>query len=75
MIPCARVAWTLGLVIVTAGCYEHTFTIGQGAPTSSVVYEEWHNHWLSGLIGERETFPWSLCTPPATRPSTTSTRF
>ena len=43
----------MGLLVVFAGCYEHTFTVGQGAPTGPVVYSEWHNSWLGGLIGER----------------------
>jgi len=41
------------LTIATTGCYEHTFAVGQGAPVGPVVYDEWHNHWLLGLIGER----------------------
>ena len=41
------------VVLATSACYEHTFTVGQGAPTGPVVYSEWHNSWLGGLIGER----------------------
>lgn len=42
-----------GLLVAATGCAEHTFNIGTGAPTAPIVYEEWHNHWLAGLIGER----------------------
>ena len=35
------------------GCYEHTYTVGGGAPAGPVVYSEWQHHWLGGLIGER----------------------
>ena len=61
MIQMGRVAVTLGLVIVTTGCYEHTYTVGQGAPAGPVVYEEWHNHWLGGLIGEKNLDVELLC--------------
>ena len=46
-----RMAAAAGLVMVTAGCYEHTYTVGRGAPAGPIVYEEWQNHWLGGLIG------------------------
>jgi hypothetical protein len=42
-----------GLLVATTGCAEHTFNMGTGAPTAPLVYEEWHHHWLAGLIGER----------------------
>ncbi len=61
MIQMGRVAVTLDLVIVTTGCYEHTYTVGQGAPAGPVVYEEWHNHWLGGLIGEKNLDVELLC--------------
>ena len=48
-----RVAAALGLVIATTGCHQHTYTVGQGAPTGPVVYEERQNHWLAGLIGDK----------------------
>lgn len=51
----------MGLLVMSAGCYEHTFTIGRGAPTGPVVYEEWHNSWLGGLIGERNIDIDMLC--------------
>ena len=56
-----RAAVTLGLVIVATGCLEHTYTVGQGAPAGPVVYEEWHNHWLGGLIGNKNLDVDLLC--------------
>ena len=41
---------TLGAVVALAGCFEHTVTVGAGAPTGRVVYDEWKHHWLGGLI-------------------------
>ncbi|MDH3206790.1 MAG: Bor family protein [Gemmatimonadota bacterium] len=61
MIRSGRAAVTLGLMLVTTACYEHTYTVGLGAPTGAVVYEEWHNHWLGGLIGERNIDVALLC--------------
>lgn len=53
---------TLGMVVVAASaCYEHTFTVGQGAPTGPVVYSEWHSSWLGGLIGERNIAVDQVC--------------
>lgn len=34
-----------------AGCYEHTFNVGRGAPYAPVVEDDWQNFWLGGLIG------------------------
>ena len=48
-----RKGWSLmgpALVVVLAGCYEHTYVVGAGAPRGRVVYDEWHDHWLGGLI-------------------------
>ena len=53
MIRVGRTMAAIGLVAVAAGCFEHTYTVGAGAPTGPVVYGEWQNHWLGGLIGER----------------------
>ena len=39
------------LLLVVAGCYEHTFTVGAGAPRGPVVYDHWENFWLGGLVG------------------------
>ena len=46
----ARSVFTLVILLFTAACYEHTYTMGAGAPHAPVVYERWHNHWLGGLI-------------------------
>jgi hypothetical protein len=56
-----RVVLAMGLVIVMTGCFEHTYTVGQGAPAGPVVYEEWSNSWLGGLIGEKNLDVSQLC--------------
>ena len=61
MIQMGRVAAALGLMIITTGCFEHTYTVGQGAPAGPVVYEEWNNSWLGGLIGEKNLDVTELC--------------
>ena len=48
-------------IVATSACYEHTFTVGQGAPTGPVVYSEWHNSWLGGLIGARNNDSEQVC--------------
>lgn len=47
------VAAAMVVAVVATGCLEHTYQVGGGAPAAPVVYEEWHHHWLGGLIGER----------------------
>ncbi len=37
-------------VLVLLGCFEHTITVGAGAPSGQVVHQEWDHHWLGGLI-------------------------
>jgi hypothetical protein len=61
MISAWRMMTAMGFVLVVAGCYEHTFTIGAGAPAGPIVYDEWQTHWLSGLIGERTHDVSALC--------------
>ncbi len=61
MIKMGRAVLGLGLVMVATGCFEHTFTVGQGAPTGPVVYREWQSQWLGGLIGERNLDSGALC--------------
>ena len=51
MIQIERMALALVLLLVTTGCYKHTYSVGQGAPAGEVVYEEWQQKWLAGLIG------------------------
>lgn len=41
---------TLFVAFTLAGCFQHTFTVGDGAPTGEIVYKHWHHHWLFGLI-------------------------
>ena len=38
------------LLLAAAGCYEHTYTVGAGAPNAPVAYDKWHQHWIGGLI-------------------------
>jgi hypothetical protein len=42
----------LALVVMLplTGCFQHTFTVGIGAPEGELVYKAWHHHWLFGLI-------------------------
>ena len=61
MISIGRMMAAMGLIVVVAGCYEHTYTVGAGAPAGPVVYGEWQHHWLGGLIGERTHELGELC--------------
>ena len=48
-----RCVGTLGSLVVlltSVACYEHTYTVGAGAPSGPVVYDVWRHHWLGGLI-------------------------
>ena len=38
------------LAAAVAGCSQHTYIVGAGAPEGEVVYKHWHHHWLFGLI-------------------------
>ena len=40
----------LAVMLPLAGCFQHTFTVGTGAPDGELVYKAWHHHWLFGLI-------------------------
>lgn len=40
----------LTLVVSSAACFKHTYTVGTGAPEGEIVYRHWHHHWLFGLI-------------------------
>ena len=53
MISIGRRMAAVGFVLVVAGCYQHTYTVGAGAPAGPIVYDEWQSHWLGGLIGGR----------------------
>ncbi len=61
MISIGRMMAATGLIVVAAGCYEHTYTVGAGAPAGPVVYGEWQSHWLGGLIGHRTHELGELC--------------
>jgi hypothetical protein len=38
------------MCLFLAGCFQHTYTLGAGAPDGALVYKAWHHHWLFGLI-------------------------
>jgi hypothetical protein len=40
----------IALSLPLAGCFQHTFTVGAGAPDGDLVYKAWHHHWVFGLI-------------------------
>jgi hypothetical protein len=44
------VSSVLLVAVLVAGCMQHTFTVGTGAPDGRQVYKVWHHHWLFGLI-------------------------
>ncbi len=51
----------IALVVGLTGCYEHTVTVGAGAPHGPVVYDHWQNFWLAGLIGHTRLDVRSIC--------------
>ena len=51
----------VALVAGLAGCYEHTVTVGAGAPVGPVVYDHWENFWLAGLIGHVQVDVKKMC--------------
>lgn len=52
---------SIALMLAMGGCYEHTFTVGGGAPHGPVVYDHWQNYWLGGLIGHTRMDIEDLC--------------
>ena len=44
------VVLALSACLLVAGCFQHTYTLGTGAPEGEIVYKHWHHHWLFGLI-------------------------
>jgi hypothetical protein len=44
------VAAAFARALVLGACFQHTFTVGSGAPDGEIVYKQWHHHWLFGLI-------------------------
>jgi Bor protein len=55
------VGWTKGirllsvaaLLVGAAGCYQHVFVVGAGAPGGSLVHDEWRHQWLWGLVSPK----------------------
>jgi hypothetical protein len=41
----------VALMLGLAGCYEHTFNVGRGAPYAPIVEDDWQTFWLAGLVG------------------------
>lgn len=51
----------LAALIPLWGCYEHTFTMGTGAPRAPVIYDHWENFWLAGLVGHTRMDVQRMC--------------
>jgi len=49
------------LVLAMGACYEHTLSVGGGAPHGPVVYDHWQNYWLAGLIGHTRVSIEDIC--------------
>jgi len=45
-----RLVVTFVMLPLAATSHEYTYAAGAGAPHAPVVYEQWHNGWLGGLI-------------------------
>ena len=52
---------TLVLLLPLAACYEHTISVGGGAPQAPLVYDHWQNFWLGGLIGHTKVDMEQVC--------------
>ena len=52
---------SIALLLAVGGCYEHTFTVGGGAPRGPLVYDHWQNYWLDGLIGHTKVDLDEIC--------------
>ncbi len=48
-------------LLPVAACYEHTVTVGAGAPQAPMVYDHWENFWLAGLIGHIQVDVEKMC--------------
>ena len=60
-----KMVMTMGMVallLATSGCFKHTYTVGSGAPSGRVVYDHWHNHWVFGLVGDKNVPLEEICT-------------
>lgn len=58
--PLRTFAATLALVLST-GCFHHSYTTGTGAPNGNIVYSEWHSHFLFAIIGDDTVDVKRLC--------------
>lgn len=48
--------------VLVAGCYRHTFTVGNGGNTSKdPEYSAWQSHWLYGVIGDTNVDVKTIC--------------
>src|SRR5688500_1733996 len=51
-----RMKTVLGLslgILLVAGCYKHSYTVGSGGNTEAEPkYSKWESHWCLGIIGE-----------------------
>lgn len=59
-----RRGWMLASIaclVPLAACYEHTVTVGGGAPAAPVVYDHWEQFWLGGLIGHTRVDVEKMC--------------
>lgn len=41
-------------VVALSGCHRHEYHIGAGAPNAPEVYDQWHDHWLFGIINTED---------------------
>lgn len=48
-------------VMAAGGCYEHTISVGGGAPHAPVVHDHWENFWLGGLVGHVKVEVQRMC--------------
>ncbi len=50
------------LALGTGGCFHHSYTTGTGGNVSNEpAYNEWHSHWLFGIIGEENVDIKKVC--------------
>jgi hypothetical protein len=57
-----RVAACAVALVFAAGCWKHTYTVGNGGDINrNPKYSQWHGHYLWGLIGEENVDVKSIC--------------
>ena len=49
------------LALSLVGCYQHTITVGAGAPHAPVVLDQWEHFWIAGLVGHVDVDVERLC--------------